>query len=108
MPESGLSALLFNMPAISALSVATANSKTDEMVRRASAATVGAPRFGDIGPVFHLQTLCGDGLKGVRSDTALADFSNWRAKKKSTQLRGFIAFRILGDSIKPHKTTAAF
>jgi len=81
MPESGLTALLFTMRAISALSVASANSKTDEMVRRASAATVGAPRFADIGPVFHLQTLCGDGLKGVRSDTGLADFSNWRAKK---------------------------
>lgn len=30
---------------LSALSVATANSKTGEMVRRASAATVGAPRL---------------------------------------------------------------
>jgi len=54
-----------------------------------------SPRFGDIGPVFHLQPLCGDGLKGVRSDTVLADFFNWRAKKKSTQLRGFIAIRIV-------------
>jgi hypothetical protein len=67
-----------------------------------------SPRLGDIGPVFHLQTLSGDGLKRVRSDTGLADFSNWRAKKKSTQLRGFIAFRIVGGSIKPHKTTEGF